>query len=79
MPTTHSLKLSEPWFGLVMGGIKMVEGCLLDEKRRRIKTGDALLFSDINETFPKRVAGVGHYRSFREMISAETFCPEWQR
>ena len=42
----HNMKLSEPWYSFVRLRDKTMETRLLDEKRKLLKIGDQIIFTD---------------------------------
>lgn len=45
---THRMKLSEPWYTYVRDGKKNIEGRIYDDKRKLLKIGDKIIFTDEN-------------------------------
>ena len=45
---THRMKLSEPWYTYVKEGKKNIEGRIYDAKRKLLKIGDKIIFTDEN-------------------------------
>ena len=75
METTHSFRLSEPWFTLTKDGLKEYEGRLNTEKFKKIKQGDLIEYtcvSDSTKMFTTRVVEVYVYKTFRDMLVGKT-------
>lgn len=68
--TIHKMKLSEPWYRLVKENHKNYEARLLDEKRKLLKVGDYIEFSDSkgNNTFIKEIEKLSIHKSFENAI-----------
>lgn len=66
----HSMKLSEPWFGLMSAGMKDVEIRVYDAKRREIRVGDTLIFRsmDTDNVVIRNVAEILEFEDFREAL-----------
>ncbi len=65
----HTMKLNPRPFKNICRGEKRVEMRLYDEKRRKIQSGDELLFvqTETGETFRKKVADIKIYPNFFEL------------
>lgn len=46
MATKHNMTLDNQWFSKVADGKKTIEGRALDDKRKNIKIGDTIVFSE---------------------------------
>ena len=69
----HTMRLAPEPFGMVLAGRKTIELRLYDEKRRKIKTGDSIVFystADENASFEAEVTGLYVFRSFAELYRA---------
>ncbi len=67
----HFMKLQEKYFNKVKSKEKTVELRMFDEKRRKIKVGDSIEFSntkDPHQTATLKVRGLLYYRNFKELI-----------
>ena len=64
------MNLSQPYFDMVKNGKKTVEIRLYDEKRRKLKIGDKIKFSnnETSETFVKEIKNIKLFESFRKAI-----------
>jgi len=71
----HAMKLEYRWFNHIASGRKNIEGRLYDEKRRKVKIGDCILFRSTNDKVDRLlhtiVIGLRRYNSFREMLINE--------
>ncbi len=71
----HVMKLEHKWFDYIASGRKNIEGRLYDEKRRRIRIGDCILFKSTSDRVDGSlytiVIGLRRYNSFREMLISE--------
>ncbi len=71
----HVMKLEKKWFDYIVSGRKNIEGRLYDEKRRRVRIGDCVLFKSTNDRVNRLlytiVKGLRRYNSFREMLISE--------
>lgn len=45
-PITHNMKLADKWFNYVKNGKKTIEGRVLDDKRKLLKVGDFIIFTN---------------------------------
>ena len=66
--TTHALKLEKKYEDAIKDGSKTIEARLNDEKRKKIKVGEFMLFNDV---LMKQVKKISHYSSFEEMFEHE--------
>ena len=68
----HNMKLKPAPFEMIKSGIKTIELRLFDEKRQRIKTGDAIVFTNnVNgETLHAKVAKLHRFDSFEELYKS---------
>lgn len=68
----HAMKLDPSPFEMIKSGQKTIELRLYDEKRRQIKIGDAIVFTNnaTGETLCKRVAGLHRFDSFDELYNS---------
>lgn len=60
--------LQEKYLRLIKEGKKKIEGRLYDEKRKRIKPGDIIIFEG---RLKVKVKGLRVYHSFKEMLEKE--------
>lgn len=60
--------LQEEYLELIKSGKKKIEGRLYDEKRRKIKPGDVILFE---RKLKVRIKALRIYPSFRKMLEEE--------
>jgi ASC-1-like (ASCH) protein len=66
----HSMRLHQDPFEKIKSGTKKVEIRLLDQKRKRIKLGDIIIFSkrpDIIETIEIKVVSLKKYSNYNEL------------
>lgn len=66
----HKLKVKEKYYNMLKSGTKTIELRLFDEKRRNIKVGDTIEFSnnsDVNDTFTAKVINLHRASSFTEL------------
>lgn len=66
----HKLKVKEKYYNLLKSGKKTIELRLFDDKRKNIKIGDYIEFSnisDINDTFNAQVINLYRADSFAEL------------
>lgn len=66
----HKMHLNKGPFEMIKSGQKKIEIRLNDEKRRKVKIGDTIIFSklpDCKEKIEVKVTGLLHYASFREL------------
>lgn len=66
----HVLSLDHRWFMDIKKGDKVYELRTDDEKRKKIKTDDIIIFQDTetNETMEKTVKKIYRYQSFSEAL-----------
>ncbi len=70
---THEMKLNDTPFRLVETGEKRVELRLQDEKRQKIRAGDAILFrhaDDLSRTVTRYVVRLHAYPTFAALFTA---------
>ncbi len=69
---THDMKLHPEPFAMIKSGKKKVELRLLDEKRRQIREGDFIRFTNIEggEQLVRKVIGLHKYDSFEELYKS---------
>lgn len=67
--TIHQMKLNKKPFNMIKSGKKTVELRLYDEKRRKIVSGDKIIFKslDTGETITVTVLNLHIYDSFAEL------------
>ncbi len=65
----HEMKLQDDPFKKISGGTKTIEMRLYDEKRRKVKKGDLIEFTNINsnEKLRVRVINLYRYKDFDEL------------
>ena len=66
----HSMKLQRKYFQRIESGQKTVEMRLHDEKRQKIKEGDVIVFSDMENSEEKlkvRVTAISRFSTFDEL------------
>ena len=65
----HEMKLNPAPFGMIKRGRKTIELRLLDEKRRKIKVGDNITFSntETGEQLTKTVTALHRFDSFETL------------
>ena len=68
----HSMKLDPAPFAMMRSGRKKIELRLYDEKRRKIKTGDEILFTENGggAQLRARVVGIDVFPDFAELYAA---------
>lgn len=68
----HQMKLSEGPFNSIKAGTKTIEMRLYDEKRRQVKVGDNIEFTNraTGETVVAEVLGLHIFNSFEEIYAA---------
>ena len=66
---THSMKLTPSPFAMIKDGQKTIELRLYDDKRRKIKIGDKIIFTntETNETLEVEATGLYVFSSFEEL------------
>jgi ASC-1-like (ASCH) protein len=74
MEPTNSINVSEPWFSLILLGIKTVEGRLNKNRFKEMKEGDIVEWSN-NDFGPRKVVTKivkkTFYKSFNEYLNSE--------
>lgn len=70
--TIHEMKLFPEPFEMIASGKKTIELRLNDEKRRRVKTGDSIVFTntETGERLETRVTALHRFSSFAELYRA---------
>ena len=68
----HSMKLHPAPFEMIKSGEKTIELRLFDEKRRRIKAKDTIIFTntETGETLKRSVVKLHNFDSFEELYKA---------
>lgn len=75
---THKMRLSPEPFGKIANGTKKIESRIFDEKRKAIRVGDRIEFSNSENNEDKitvRVRGLYVYDSFENLF--DDFPPEY--
>ncbi|MBQ3099425.1 MAG: ASCH domain-containing protein [Clostridia bacterium] len=69
---THAMRLDPSPFEMIKSGQKTIELRLFDEKRRQVKIGDDVVFTNTatGETLCKRVAGLHLFNNFDELYDS---------
>ena len=72
MKIYHEMKLHHSPFEKIKSGTKTIELRLLDEKRRKIKAGDTIAFTDTEtgERLCAEVIALHRFASFKELYGA---------
>lgn len=68
----HSMNVKTKYYNLLKSGSKTIELRLFDEKRKKIKVGDNIIFTNVsnsNDTFTAVVKNLYHARNFDELCS----------
>ena len=67
--TVHRMKLNPAPFEMIKSGEKTIELRLFDEKRRQLKVGDEIIFTNntTGETLSKKVIALHTFASFDEL------------
>lgn len=70
--TVHPMKLHAAPFHMIQSGQKTIELRLYDEKRRQIKPGDRIVFTNTatGETLEKTVVQLHRFASFTELYES---------
>ena len=83
MANVHYMNLLEEPFLMIEQGIKTVEMRLCDEKRRKLRVGDVIVFASMGREIRAAVKGLYIYEDFHELVSdfspAELGFPESER
>jgi ASC-1-like (ASCH) protein len=83
MANVHYMNLLEEPFLMIERGIKTVEMRLYDEKRRKLRVGDIIVFSSLGREIRAAVKGLYIYENFHALVSdfspAELGFPESER
>ena len=73
--TEYKKTLSEPWFSLILLGLKQCEGRLKKGDFAQIKKGDFIIFENNDfgfmRTFRVKITSIRNYNSFREYLLNE--------
>ena len=66
----HNMKLAEPYYSQVKNKKKTVEARIYDEKRKLLKIGDTIIFTDNNSKgpFKRKIKNIKIFKSFRKAI-----------
>lgn len=68
----HKMNVRQPYFNMMKAGTKLIELRLYDEKRQKIKIGDKIEFScleDVEDKIEVEVIGVHRATDFKELCS----------
>ena len=70
--TVHQMRLNRQPFDMIKSGLKTIELRLYDEKRRRVKTGDRIVFTDnaTGETLDAEVVGLHRFDTFEQLYKS---------
>ncbi len=76
---THTMKLHPEPFGKIQDRVKSIELRLYDDKRKKIKLGDQIVFQkelelEQEETITVKVIGLVHYANFSDLM--DDFAPK---
>lgn len=69
----HQMNLFKEPFFRIKSGLKIIEVRLNDEKRQKVKIGDSIEFTNLdnsNETIVVEVQGLSSFTTFEELYSA---------
>ncbi len=66
---THTMKLNCAPFEKIRNGSKTIELRLYDEKRRKIKVGDKIIFKNKTSSFSATVKALHFFKSFEELYA----------
>jgi len=69
MAMTHNMRLKQPHFDMMNTGTKDIECRLYDDKRRKIRVGDKIVFSNGDKSFTRTVAGLFIAKDFKKLFS----------
>lgn len=64
----HNMGLQPKYFDYIKNGTKRIELRLYDEKRKQIRIGDIIEFSDGKNKMQVRVLGLLHYDTFENLF-----------
>ena len=67
----HKMKLQPAYYNFILSGTKRIEIRLFDEKRKKIKIGDTIIFlkePTLNESFKVKVIGLLRYNTFEDLF-----------
>ncbi len=72
MTAIHNMKLHSAPFEMIKSGKKTIELCLYDEKRRQIKAGDTIVFTNTatGETLKTTVVKLYRFDNFKELYKS---------
>ena len=68
----HKLNVKEKYYNMLKSGVKTIELRLFDEKRKAIKVGDSIEFSnnsDVNDKFTAKVVNLHRAGNFIELCN----------
>lgn len=71
-PIVFQMHCDEPWFSLILKGIKPVEGRKNSPKHQQIRTGDFIEFSNGSQKFLSLVTEVRSYASLEDYLEDVT-------
>ena len=63
------MNLQDKYFNFIKNGTKRIELRLNDEKRRQIKIGDLIEFSNEKDKFTAKVIGLLEYKDFKALFN----------
>lgn len=69
----YEMKVQEVYFNKIKSGQKIYEVRLFDDKRRKLKVGDFILFqnfNDLNQTVKVKIENLINFKSFKEMANS---------
>ena len=64
------MKLAEPYYSQVKNKLKTVEARIYDEKRKLLKIGDIIVFTNNNSKnpFKRKIKNIKKFKNFRKAI-----------
>ena len=73
--TTYTKSVAEPWFSLILLGLKTVEGRLNKGAFAKMQKGDTIIFTNddfkLNRTVEVVIKDIRHYKTFRTYLTTQ--------
>ena len=67
---THNMRLNESPFSKIKNKTKTIELRLYDEKRRKVKAGDTIIFKSETDSLTAKVKALHIFKNFEELYAS---------
>lgn len=69
----HDMNLQRIWYDYIANGEKTIEGRLYDTKRKELRVGDTIKFTNGEDSFTKKITNLKTFDSFKEAIDEDNY------